>query len=103
MNALNELIASQQHEQLTKVYPKLARVKSVMRKDRIIMDYIASKPRATLTEVSKHTGIPISTIHDRLKSLRKAFTLTARWELQEARKQKRPSPGGPSQFNAGQP
>ena len=42
--------------------------KKILEKDLLILSYLRSNARETLTNISKKTNIPISTIYDRLKA-----------------------------------
>ncbi len=54
-------------------------------KDLVILSYLRSDARAQLKEISRKTGIPISTIHEKLKKFQKnyikKFTCVLNYEL----------------------
>jgi len=50
-------------------------------KDQHIMYWVAREPRITITELSQKTGIPISTVHDRLKAIQEEYELTGNWKV----------------------
>ena len=45
----------------------------IPRKDLVLMSYLRQNARLPLTELSRHTGIPVSTIFDRLRFNEKGF------------------------------
>ena len=45
-----------------------------------IMELLAAHPRMTQTGISRHTGISTSTVHDRLKRIRKTYRFAVQWK-----------------------
>lgn len=41
------------------------------KKDKLVLDVLLEDARLTTAQISKHTGIPITTVHNRIKSMRK--------------------------------